>query len=494
MRIFRMIGMLLFVVITFLTSCSKEYDDSLLTNRVDNLENRVYKLEELCSQMNTNISSLQTIVNVLQDKDYITHVSPINKEGQIIGYTIAFAKNKSITIYHGKDGYNGSDGEDGKTPVIGVKNDIDGIFYWTVNGEWLFDGNGDKIKAQGIDGGDGQNGQDGKDGIDGTDGINGLDGKDGITPKLKIENDYWYVSYDNSVTWMKLGKAIGEDGEDGEDGSNGKDGDSMFKDIAIEDGAVSFTLNDGSNTILSIPLCKPTTLSVHIEEAGTLKKLLTDEEKRTTLSLKVIGVINEDDMKTINSQMLVLEYLDLEKASFEDSSNYFSINPYGTSLVNRTLRTVILPSNGLVNLQKINCLNLEKLVVTSNAFIGGASYGLCDNLVSLVFAEGVEHIQQYNCGFFPIVEFPATTVKVDFRAFSKSRAEIPVTEEIFCRAATPPVVGEVDPLNGNFVEYAFYDYYKPLSEYVLYVPAESVELYKSANAWKEFGKILPITE
>ena len=178
MKPFRMIGMLLFVVITFLTSCSKEYDDSFLTNRVDNLENRVYKLEELCSQMNTNISSLQTIVNVLQDKDYITHVSPINKEGQIIGYTIAFAKNKSITIYHGKDGYNGSDGEDGKTPVIGVKNDIDGIFYWTVNGEWLFDEYGDKIKAQGIDGKDGQNGQDGKNGIDGTDGINGLDGKD----------------------------------------------------------------------------------------------------------------------------------------------------------------------------------------------------------------------------------------------------------------------------------------------------------------------------
>ena len=98
-----MIGMLLFVVITFLTSCSKEYDDSLLTNRVDNLENRVYKLEELCSQMNTNISSLQTIVNVLQDKDYITHVSPINKEGQIIGYTIAFAKNTHIRIVRTMD-------------------------------------------------------------------------------------------------------------------------------------------------------------------------------------------------------------------------------------------------------------------------------------------------------------------------------------------------------------------------------------------------------
>lgn len=483
-----MIGMLLFVVITFLTSCSKEYDDSLLTNRVDNLENRVYKLEELCSQMNTNISSLQTIVNVLQDKDYITHVSPINKEGQIIGYTIAFAKNKSITIYHGKDGYNGSDGEDGKTPVIGVKNDIDGIFYWTVNGEWLFDENGDKIKAQGIDGGDGQNGQDGKDGIDGTDGINGLDGKDGITPILKIENDYWYVSYDNSVTWMKLGKAIGEDGEDG---SNGKDGDSLFKDIAIEDGAVSFTLNDGSNTILSIPLCKPTTLSVHIEEAGTLKKLLTDEEKRTTLSLKVIGVINEDDMKTINSQMLVLEYLDLEETTFEGYG--FRLNPYGTSLINRTLRKVILPLNGFDVLYNINCLNLEDLVVNSNIYMADANYELCENLVSLTFAEGVDFIRDYSCGYFPIIDFPSTANKVEYKALCKKGPEKPMIEKIICRATTPPSVGYINT-DGRFQETTFYDYYKPLSEYVLYVPAESIELYKSANAWKEFGKILPITE
>ena len=47
-------------------SCSDEYDDSALTGRVDNLENRVAKLEELCKQMNTNISSLQTIVTALQ--------------------------------------------------------------------------------------------------------------------------------------------------------------------------------------------------------------------------------------------------------------------------------------------------------------------------------------------------------------------------------------------------------------------------------------------
>ena len=200
--------------------CSK-YDDSELTGRVDNLENRVTALEELCKQMNTNITSLQTIVNALQNNDYVTSVTPIMQDGVEIGYTITFAKSDSITIYHGK---NGSNGEDGYTPVIGVEKDTDGIYYWTIDGEWLTDDKGNKIKAQGIDGKDGQSGTDGEDGADGDDGADGFDGmngqngKDGITPKLKIENDYWYVSYDNGKSWEKLDKATGEDGKDGVDG------------------------------------------------------------------------------------------------------------------------------------------------------------------------------------------------------------------------------------------------------------------------------------
>ena len=57
------------LMLLLLLGCSKEYDDSALMGRVDNLENRVLKLEQLCNQMNTNISSLQTIVTALQKKE-----------------------------------------------------------------------------------------------------------------------------------------------------------------------------------------------------------------------------------------------------------------------------------------------------------------------------------------------------------------------------------------------------------------------------------------
>ena len=248
--------------VSILSGCGDDYDDSALTGRVEDLENRVAKLEELCKQMNTNISSLQALVNALQDNDYITGVTPITKDGETIGYTISFAKSAPITIYHGEDGKDGQDGKpgedgnDGSTPIIGVKQDTDGVYYWTLNGDWLTDDSGNKIQAEGRDGADGKPGEDGndgqdgkpgEDGQDGQDGKPGEDGKDGITPQLKIEDGDWYVSYNDGASWTQLGKATGDKGEPGEPGQAG----GIFKDVEETDDSVIFTLNDDST--ITIP-------------------------------------------------------------------------------------------------------------------------------------------------------------------------------------------------------------------------------------------------
>lgn len=201
----------LFAVVA-LTSC--KYDDDDLWNSVHGLENRVAKLEELCKQMNTNISSLQTIVTALQNNVYVTETTPLMKDGKEIGYTITFSKGNPITIYHGKDG---QDGEDGITPTISVKKDTDGVYYWTLNGEFIMV-DGGKIQAEGKD---------------------GTNGTNGTTPQFKIENDYWFVSYDNGANWTQLGKATGEDGIGG---------DSMFSGVDYKTSTdyVIFTLADGT--------------------------------------------------------------------------------------------------------------------------------------------------------------------------------------------------------------------------------------------------------
>ena len=169
---------LVLCVAGILSSCSKKYDDSALWGKVDELEFRIAMLEELCRQMNTNISSLQSLVNALQDNDCITEVIPIWNDGEEVGYTIAFKYNPSITVYNRIGDGNSEEGKNIVTPIIRIKLHDDGNYYWTIQigeepEEWLRDTAGNMVRANGKDGADGKDGANGKDGTDGKDGANG---------------------------------------------------------------------------------------------------------------------------------------------------------------------------------------------------------------------------------------------------------------------------------------------------------------------------------
>ena len=274
-------GLLLF-------GCSDKYDDSALRNDLNDLENRVAKLEELCKQMNTNISSLQKIVDALQDNLSISKVEQISD-----GYIIYFSDGSTATIKNGKDS--------GTIPIIGVKQDTDGIYYWTLDGEWLTDEKGNKVKAQGTDGKDGVDGEDGNDGANGEDGVDGTNGKDGITPQLKIENGRWMLSMDNGKTWTDIGQATGADGTDGEDGVDGKDGtNGIFKRVREDDDNVYFTLEDDS--IITIPKSDNSEFAIAFDttdiailnggESKTISYTITSATKNT-----VVKAIAQDGWK-----------------------------------------------------------------------------------------------------------------------------------------------------------------------------------------------------
>ena len=274
-------GLLLF-------GCSDKYDDSALRNDLNDLENRVAKLEELCKQMNTNISSLQKIVDALQDNLSISKVEQISD-----GYIIYFSDGSTATIKNGKDS--------GTIPIIGVKQDTDGIYYWTLDGEWLTDEKGNKVKAQGTDGKDGVDGEDGNDGANGEDGVDGTNGKDGITPQLKIENGRWMLSMDNGKTWTDIGQATGADGTDGEDGVDGKDGtNGIFKSVREDDDNVYFTLEDDS--IITIPKSDNSEFAIAFDttdiailnggESKTISYTITSATKNT-----VVKAIAQDGWK-----------------------------------------------------------------------------------------------------------------------------------------------------------------------------------------------------
>ena len=214
--------LLIFTVLATLVGCG-QYDDSELKSDINDLKSRMAALEKQCKNMNENLTSLQAIVDAIQKQDGIVSVTDL-PDGQ--GYSVKFVSGKVIYMYNGKNG------TDGVTPKISVRKDSDGIYYWTVDGDWLIV-DGKKVRAVGLDGKDGK------------------DGKDAVTPQLKIVDGFWYISYDNGKYWTKLGKATGENGKDGQDGN---DGDVFFKSVTVEDGYAVFVMNDSEQTTLRIPI------------------------------------------------------------------------------------------------------------------------------------------------------------------------------------------------------------------------------------------------
>jgi len=190
-------------------ACAK-YDDSDLQEKVSYLEGRLGALEEQVKTANKNIQDLQILTAGLDKAVFVTAVNKLTD-----GYEIRFSNGTSATIKDGKDGY---------APAIGVKKGADEVYYWTLDGEWLLDGDGNKIRV---------NGEKGEPGDPGT------PGQDGVTPQLTIIDGYWYVSIDDGETWGLIDKATGEDG------------DSFFKAVTWDDNYVYVTLQDDTKLQLS---------------------------------------------------------------------------------------------------------------------------------------------------------------------------------------------------------------------------------------------------
>ena len=226
------------VVATLLAAVSCQYDDGAIWNEIENVKDRVETLEEAVIKTNEDIVALQAIVAALQNNLYVVAVTTTAE-----GYVIEFSDGTKATIANGKDGVNGTN-----APVISVKQDGDGNYYWTVDGEWLLV-DGERVRANGKDGENGENG------------ANGANGKDAIAPQVRI-NDVtkeWEISADGGMTWVSTGVvAEGKDGANGTNGSNGTDGtndtdgDSLFKAIdTSHPDYVVITLADGTELRLA---------------------------------------------------------------------------------------------------------------------------------------------------------------------------------------------------------------------------------------------------
>jgi hypothetical protein len=272
---------------------------------IDNINARLSNLENWQTAINNNISSLQTIVTALQNKDYVTGVVTLN-DGT--GYQITFKNSGTITIKNGtngtngtngKDGTNGTNGKDAITPIIGVKLYTDGFYYWTIDtgdgkgAQWLKDSSGNMIRTTGDKGDTGDTGATGETGASGEDAVS--------PPQVRINTDkesdnynMWEISTDGGTTWTSTSvKATGDKGTTGNTGL----GDIIFAKDGVNVGSnmVTFTLADG--TVLTIPLYQ--LMAIAPEIANDVIYIL---EETAELSLKLPAGLKYDDIAYIRAE------------------------------------------------------------------------------------------------------------------------------------------------------------------------------------------------
>lgn len=214
--IIKTISIFLITIFT-MTGC---YNDDLVWQELDKHEQMILELQSVCDRINSEIETLKQIAEALDERDYLVKVKKTDEQ-----VVLTFAEAGKVTINLPQEDEDSSGNDDSTDiPMIGIRQDTDGNWYWTSDGEWITDQNGNKIPAQGEGGDEGQGGE------------------DGVTPLVKIENGYWMVSYDQGQTWEVLGNAGGE---------AGKEGDSFFKDVIVTESLVTLVLADG--TTVDIP-------------------------------------------------------------------------------------------------------------------------------------------------------------------------------------------------------------------------------------------------
>ena len=285
------------LLLAALTLAACKYDDSALWEQVNqNTEElaaqaaRIAALEAWQAETNTNIQALQTL---LSTTDYITAVTPVVKDGVEVGFTISFLNTPAITIYHGTKG---DKGDKGDTPQIGAAQAEDGNWYWTLNGEFLTDTDGNPIRANGTQGGQGEPGSDGDDAPLPQLATGAKLNEQQITTDSQnkdIEPDAIYLSVDGGQTWTRVS---GEKGEQGDTGATGPKGDSVFESVDTKNADyVIFKLANNGGTFqvprytgISLTF-NPESLSLLYDETKTIECTAKGSAEFTTDNLFVVA-------------------------------------------------------------------------------------------------------------------------------------------------------------------------------------------------------------
>ena len=156
-------------------SCHADIED-----RITDLKEQLTDLETKISLLNESISTLSSLISALEKNDHIASITEVPGSGPT-RYRVTFTSGSTLLL---------TSGTDGVSPIVGVRyNEEYGAYYWTIqmgpDGKptWMTNSYGLRVRAS------------------------------GTVPRLKIEDNAWYYSFDGS-SWNKCnwGPAQGNPG------------------------------------------------------------------------------------------------------------------------------------------------------------------------------------------------------------------------------------------------------------------------------------------
>ena len=390
-------------------ACSK-YDDSALYNLIAKLDQRLVAVEEHVKKANEDIQTLKSLVSAASQGKTITEVKKTDE-----GYDLTFSDKQVISIKMGRDGM------DGHSPKISVALD-GGVYYWQLDGKWLLDTQGQKVRVsgetgpqgipgkdgatgpqgipgkdgatgpQGIPGKDGATGPQGIPGKDGATGPQGIPGLDGKTPKLRINAGKWEVAYGNN-DWTPVTVVSSVTS-----GATTVEGLDLFKNIKETDKEVVITLKSG----------------------GTIK--LSKQTSTPSNSLQPGEVISNPN-NPLNGKNIVWD---------EFSTDNYKLSADGLSLIKwKNTSTQNLDMNRDSQLSKITfignyaferCRNLKNVHIASSVTrIGSFAFADCISLKSATIPSSVTSIGRaafIGCDGLTTISIPNSVIDIDGEAFS----------------------------------------------------------------------------
>ena len=279
---------LFFAACCILLAASACTNQSVLDNIAD-LQNRVKSLEDRMDDANTNFSNLWEIVNSLNHKEQVNDITETSE-----AWIITFSGGKTVTVSKGT-GLN-----------VGMKKDIDNVYYWTLDGDWLLDNNGNKVPVS------------------------------ETLPTLTIQDDYWYISYDGGATWTQLGPARGEPGEPG---------DSIFQSVSMDESFFYITLANGEiirlgrgiggvKAITAIPDYSDGSVSVS-KDLFTIRFAVVPEEAAENLASLSTDIYKFSVVYTNLTKASAGDEVDLQVVSQEARDGKLLLTVDGTALDDR---------------------------------------------------------------------------------------------------------------------------------------------------------------